>query len=623
MTEQYQFTNHMQEYQITKGHISFKMPVVSHKCKTEIKDSLMLLFKDNIRISTQANITYIQESQISTQEYKIIIEDNHIQIYYQDIAGAIYGSITLKHMIEECKGNIPNGIFIDKPQFLVRGLLYDISRNKVPKLETLYRLVDIMWELKYNQLQLYVEGLSYEYTNYQEVLEKECYITKKEIKSLVNYCKERQIDLVPNQNTLGHMAGWLEKEPFKELRKNPNGEFAFGRQQPCATLDNNNPKSKTFIENITQDLLEPFESAYYNVNLDEVFGMENEKEYIDWTNYLKDLVESKDKKMLMWSDMINTYPKLANSLSKEAVLLDWGYEDNYPFDRECQLLQEKGFEFYVCPGTSSWSSIAGRTRNMIDNMNNAISTGIKYGAAGVINTDWGDDGHRQTFPISFPGIVGSGLTSWSGKTLKTEDIASYLNRYIYLDPTNQMGNLVIKLGNSYLLDEIILINGSFLHHQFQMGLCSSAERETYIQKMLEWMIPYAERFEEYGDKETIQRLKNRTPNSWEKQRTYIEEISKAIKKITLNCIDGELIKAEYELTILMLEISLDMTEYIEGEENVRNKKIQLNNMKSKNTILIAKFKEIWHDRNKESHIATSMECFIKLQEVIATKLQED
>jgi hypothetical protein len=47
------------------------------------------------------------------------------------------------------------------------------------------------------------------------------------------------------------------------------------------------------------------------------------------------------------------------------------------------------YPFYVCPGTSSWNSFAGRTQNMIENIRRAAMSGRDNGALGFLLTDWG------------------------------------------------------------------------------------------------------------------------------------------------------------------------------------------------------------------------------------------
>ena len=117
--------------------------------------------------------------------------------------------------------------------------------------------------------------------------------------------------------------------------------------------------------------------------------------YIDFLAKIKQQVDKRDHKMMFWSDIVLKEPECLKRLSKDLIALNWGYEGNHPFARECKLMAAQKIPFYVCPGTSSWNSLTGRTTNMQTNLANAARQGKKYGAYGYLVTDWGDYGHHQ------------------------------------------------------------------------------------------------------------------------------------------------------------------------------------------------------------------------------------
>jgi hexosaminidase len=86
--------------------------------------------------------------------------------------------------------------------------MLDISRSKVPTLATLRDLAGRLASWKINQLQLYMEH-TFPYTGHEDVWRDASPISPDEILSLDAYCRERHIELVPNQNTLGHFERWL------------------------------------------------------------------------------------------------------------------------------------------------------------------------------------------------------------------------------------------------------------------------------------------------------------------------------------------------------------------------------------------------------------------------------
>lgn len=56
----------------------------------------------------------------------------------------------------------------DWPDFANRGIMIDVSRDKVPTMETLYRMVDMLSSWKINQVQLYTEH-TFAYKNHKTV----------------------------------------------------------------------------------------------------------------------------------------------------------------------------------------------------------------------------------------------------------------------------------------------------------------------------------------------------------------------------------------------------------------------------------------------------------------------
>lgn len=87
--------------------------------------------------------------------------------------------------------------------------MLDISRDKVPTLETTFALVDRLASWKINQFQLYTEH-TFAYRHHEEVWAKASPFTGDDILALDAYCHERYIELVPNQNSFGHLHRWFE-----------------------------------------------------------------------------------------------------------------------------------------------------------------------------------------------------------------------------------------------------------------------------------------------------------------------------------------------------------------------------------------------------------------------------
>ncbi len=101
-----------------------------------------------------------------SQSYKLVINSSGVSIIGSDEPGLFYGIQTLIQLLKICYDpknplskslELPHLIIDDWPDFPHRGVMIDISRDKVPTMETLYDLVELLSEWKINQLQLYME----------------------------------------------------------------------------------------------------------------------------------------------------------------------------------------------------------------------------------------------------------------------------------------------------------------------------------------------------------------------------------------------------------------------------------------------------------------------------------
>jgi hypothetical protein len=63
--------------------------------------------------------------------------------------------------------------------------------------------------------------------------------------------------------------------------------------------------------------------------------------------------------MQFWGDIVNLHPELVPEIPRDVIGMPWGYEADHPFDIESARMAAAGLPFYVCPGTSTWTSWPG------------------------------------------------------------------------------------------------------------------------------------------------------------------------------------------------------------------------------------------------------------------------
>src|SRR5208282_5989544 len=79
---------------------------------------------------------------LSVQGYRLRITVNGVHIEAADEAGAFYGKMTLRQILRQSDREVACCEIEDWPDFSVRGVMLDISRDKVPTMDTMFALVD-------------------------------------------------------------------------------------------------------------------------------------------------------------------------------------------------------------------------------------------------------------------------------------------------------------------------------------------------------------------------------------------------------------------------------------------------------------------------------------------------
>jgi hypothetical protein len=189
--------------------------------------------------------------------------------------------------------------------------------------------------------------------------------------------------------------------------------------------------------------------------------------YLDFLMKIYREVRVRGKVMQFWGDIVMEHPDLVSELPRDIIALEWGYEADHPFDKHSELFAASGIPFYVCPGTSSWRTVAGRTDNALENLRNAAENGLKHGAVGYLNTDWGDEGHWQPLPVSYLGFAYGAAVSWGYVNNREIPMQETLNCLVFRDQAEIMGKLVYDLGNIYQQPGITIANSSVLFHILQ------------------------------------------------------------------------------------------------------------------------------------------------------------
>ena len=381
--------------------------------------------------------------------YELTITRDAVTISARDDAGEFYARATLRQLARLHHGRVPVGTVRDWPDLAHRGVMLDISRDKVPTMFTLLALVDRLAEWKVNHLQLYAEH-TFAYSNHEVVWRDASPFTALEIDELDAYCAARHIALVPNQNCLGHMNRWLPHQPYRSLAMDPEGYLMMGMRRPPSTIEPSNSASLELVAELLAELLPHFsDRRFVNLGLDEPWEMPRERfdDYLAWVQTLHALPELGGREMLIWGDILANHPDRLGEIPDGVTVVEWGYDAGHPWAKRLAALAAANIPRWVAPGTSSWLTLLGRTTNMRSNITEAIDAALAHGATGVLNTDWGDNGHLQYAPISDPGLAFGAAMGWCADTNRDLDLGAALSAHCYDDPSATLGTVVVGLGD--------------------------------------------------------------------------------------------------------------------------------------------------------------------------------
>ncbi|MCK5270059.1 MAG: family 20 glycosylhydrolase [Sedimentisphaerales bacterium] len=546
----------------------------------------------------------IDPSQVARpQGYKLTIKPNQIRIVAHDGAGAFYAAQTLKQIFHQdgWTGQLACAVIDDWPDFPNRGVLLDVSRDKVPKMETLYNLVDLLSELKLNQLQFYTEH-AFAYREHREVWKNASPMTGEQILALDAYCRERFVDLVPNQNSFGHMARWLVHQRYLRMAEVP-GDYETikakggGGHFSLCPVD---PDSIEFVAGLFDELLPHFSSRHFNVCCDETSDLGKGRSkaaceergvgrvYLEFLLKIHEQVKKHGRTMMVWSEIVYKYPELIGELPKDVILLTWSYEKDDSFRKSCERHAASGLSFYVCPGTSSWNSIAGRTDNALGNLWNAAENGLKHGAIGYLNTDWGDNGHWQPLLVSYPGYAYGAAVSWAAKANQKIDLPRMLDLHVYKDMSRVMGRLVLDLGNAYLKPDVLVSNQSVLHSILRRPELSFKHHRLFRKLTVEGL---------------------------ETTLTYIDEVMSRMPRVRMQKADAKLLGDETRNAAAMLRhacrLAIARLQAKDGQISNIPKEIRQELTQDIKQI-ISEYKRLWRLRNREGGLAESVGRLEKL-----------
>jgi hypothetical protein len=362
-------------------------------------------------------------SRIGDQGYLIDAGPDALVLAANSSAGIYYGVQTLRQIVGMKPGRAGlDGLSLaDWPDFRYRGVMHDVTRGKVPTIKTLKGLIEYFGSLKMNVLQLYVEH-TFLFRRHPDISRMTGAFTAEDIFALDEHARRHHIDLQPNLQSFGHMKRTLSLPKYRELAES----------EARWTIAPGSAKTYAFLDDLYSEYLPCFSSGVLNADCDETWDLGEgrsrrrvEKQGVGavWLAHVKKLralAKKYGKRLAVWGDVPLADPKIIKQIPRDVIVLNWGYGAKHKFGSSKVFAKAK-LEHWVCPGTNSWNSLFPRIETACRNIARFAAAGVKAGATGFLNTDWGDGGHPNLLGLSFHGFAFGAEAAWSGAAKKMDD----------------------------------------------------------------------------------------------------------------------------------------------------------------------------------------------------------
>lgn len=382
------------------GHFSLPRTVTIAAADAPGMKEVTAFLKDRLSIPTgrQVTVSHVAshavirlllnetaDATIGKEGYRLSVTPKNIIIKANQPAGLFYGVQTLVQLfpaaiesavaVRNIKWEAPCVEIMDYPRFAWRGLMFDVARHFFTKQEV-EQYIDEMVRYKYNLLHLHltddqgwrieIKGLprltevgawNVKKTGYfgtfsapaaDEPRNYGGFYTQEDIKEIVQYAKDRFVNILPEIDVPGHSLAAIASYPelsctpgaenYKVNSGEPFMDWSHGAP-PIALVDNTlcpaNEKVYAFLDTVITQVARLFPFEYIHLGGDEcpknfweksdavkalmkregLKNMEEVQSYFE--KRVEKIVESKGKKFMGWDEI------LEGGLAPDAVVMSW------------------------------------------------------------------------------------------------------------------------------------------------------------------------------------------------------------------------------------------------------------------------------------------------------------
>jgi hexosaminidase len=172
--------------------------------------------------------------------------------------------------------------------------------------------------------------------------------------------------------------------------------------------------------------------------------------YLEHLKRVAEIMKPYNKRLMFWGDVAMRYPELLEILPKDVIAVAWNYGPAPSFDDLLKPYKDAGLDLFVSPGANNWNRIFPNLDAAFINIKNFVRDGQKYGALGMLNTTWDDDG-EALFGMTWPAIVFGAECSWRSGEAGIESFKTKYDWAFYRNDDNTFRDAIQELSRSHSL----------------------------------------------------------------------------------------------------------------------------------------------------------------------------
>jgi len=328
-----------------------------------------------------AAFEFIEDSSVSPDSFRIEYDCKEVKICYSDESGKFYALQTIAQL--KRSGKVPAFTIEDCPIYSYRGFSLDCARHSF-KIQDIKKLIDAAALFRLNRFHWHLtddQGWRIEMSSHKclneissvrkkstfgGVIDEHEYralFTKEEIKEIVEYCKERHIEVIPEIDMPGHASAILASYPELGCSKKPvEVQTKQGIYKNILCVSNENVYS--FVYDILDEICELFPYEYIHIGGDETptksweecpncRKMKEELGLKDFnalqsvfTKRIADYLKSKGRKAIVWNESLKGGMQKADNVCVQHWM--GGGNSSFEYAEKGGEVIESDFFHYYC-----------------------------------------------------------------------------------------------------------------------------------------------------------------------------------------------------------------------------------------------------------------------------------